>query len=176
MAPKHERACLLKGVNFLVQVAGPGGHLGGASWGSATDGDRVYTSIINNERKNFTLDPSSKVINAGGWVAMDASTGAILWSVATPNASYPLGPVTVANGVLLATSLGAPNGAVHALDAKSGAFLWSHEIAANASISGGVSVHKGCMFVPVGVSLTTWASFPNGTAKFGHAVDAMCAN
>lgn len=152
-------------------VAGPGGTLGGASWGSATDGDRVYTSIINNEGLNFTLDPSSRVINAGGWVAMDASTGEILWSVATPNASYPLGPVTVANGVLLGTSLGVPNGAMHALDAKTGAILWSEEIHENASISGGVSVHSGCMFVPQGVSLITAISLP---AKHGHAVDAFC--
>lgn len=68
-------------------VAGPGGNLGGASWGSATDGERVYTSIINNFNYNFTLDPSRTVINAGPWVAMEASTGEILWSAATPNAS-----------------------------------------------------------------------------------------
>ncbi|KAG0605212.1 hypothetical protein M758_9G040200 [Ceratodon purpureus] len=154
-------------------VAGPGGSLGGASWGSATDGVRVYTSIINNMNLNFTLDPSNKVINAGGWVAMDASTGNILWSVATPNASYPIGPVTIANGVLLGTSLGSPNGAMHALDARTGTILWSKGIDENASISGGVSVNNGCMFVPQGISTVTQITF-GSFAKHGHAVNAVC--
>lgn len=157
-----------------MQVAGPGGNLGGASWGCATDGDRVYTSIINNALANFTLDPSTTVINAGGWVAMNASTGVILWSVATPNASFPVGPVTVANGVLLATSLGVPNGAVHALDVKTGATLWSKGIDANASIAGGVSVHEGCMFVPQGITTITQLSNLGSLAKHGHAVEALC--
>lgn len=134
----------------------------------------MYTSIINDENVKFTLDPSSKVTNGGGWVAMNASTGAILWSVATPNASHPIGPVTVANGVLLGTSLGVPNGAMHALNAKTGTILWSKEIDANASISGGVSVQKGCMFVPQGISAATEVNLPPGTVKHGHAVDAMC--
>ena len=157
----------------LLQVAGPGGANGGASWGSATDGDRVYTSIINNGNLNFTLDPSKTVIHAGGWVAMDAATGKTVWSTATPNASYPLGPVTVANGVLLGTSLGVPTGTMTALDAQSGAILWSREIDANASIGGGVSVHKGCMFVPQGITASTGLVYPS-VAKHGHAVEAMC--
>ena len=107
-------------------------------------------------------------------MAMQASTGVILWSVATPNASDPIGPLTVANGVLIGTSLGAPNGAVHALDAKTGKILYSKGIHANASISGGVSVHNGCIFVGEGLTAITSVSFPPGIAKFGHAVDAMC--
>jgi outer membrane protein assembly factor BamB len=136
----------------------------------------VYTSIINNLNQNFTLDPSGTVVHAGGWVAMDAPTGKILWSVATPNASYPIGAVAVANGVLLTTSVGVPNGSIHALDAKTGAILWSQEIDVSASITGGVSVHGGCIFVPVGTSPATQLGFPPGTVKPGYAVDAVCVH
>lgn len=51
----------------------------------ATDGKRVFTHIINNERAEFKLLPSTEVVRRGGWVAMDAATGQILWSTANPD-------------------------------------------------------------------------------------------
>lgn len=88
--------------NFCIplQVAGPGGAFGGASWGLATDGERVFTNIINNAEKNFTLVPSTIVITYGGWVAMNASTGTIIWSVGIFDKIPPTRPPTLANGVL----------------------------------------------------------------------------
>ncbi|GMN28415.1 hypothetical protein TIFTF001_047884 [Ficus carica] len=52
--------------------------------------------------KNFTLKPSAKNTTAGGWVAMDARSGRILWSTADPSNATASGPVSVANGVLFA--------------------------------------------------------------------------
>ncbi|KAG0602363.1 hypothetical protein M758_10G009800 [Ceratodon purpureus] len=73
------------GEQVWVTVAGPGGNLGGSSWGMTTDGKRVFTNILNNGRVDFTLLPSSEVVRRGGWVAMDAATGKILWSTANPD-------------------------------------------------------------------------------------------
>jgi outer membrane protein assembly factor BamB len=154
-------------------VAGPGGDAGGASWGSATDGKRVYTSIINNEKMNFTLVPTSVVITYGGWVAINSSSGTVLWSTAAPDASYPVGPVSVANGVVFGTTLGAPSGSgsVYALDSKSGDVLWKYK--ATASLAGGLSIHNGCVFLGEGVTAGTAIAFPNSTIA-GHVVNAFC--
>ncbi|KAL6325221.1 hypothetical protein AAG906_023066 [Vitis piasezkii] len=80
--------------------AGPGGLSGGGTWGAATDGIRVYTNIVNSDSKNFTLKPSEKNTTAGGWVAMEAGTGKILWSTANPSNATSNGPVTIANGAI----------------------------------------------------------------------------
>ncbi|RVW82675.1 hypothetical protein CK203_037391 [Vitis vinifera] len=84
--------------------AGPGGLMGGGTWGAATDGKRVYTNIVNNAGKNFTLLPSKHITTASGWVAMDTDNGKILWSTANPSNATASGPVTVAHGVLFAGS------------------------------------------------------------------------
>ncbi|KAF9626574.1 hypothetical protein IFM89_036089 [Coptis chinensis] len=83
-------------------VAGPGSLVGGGIWGAAADQRRVYTNIANGLQINFTLAPSKKTTTAGAWVAMDAHTGRILWSIANPRNTTTGGPVTVANNVLFA--------------------------------------------------------------------------
>ena len=67
--------------------------------GSATDNRRVYTNLINSDGKNFTLKPSQATTTAGGWMAMNAHNGEILWSMANPSNATSSGPVTVANHV-----------------------------------------------------------------------------
>ena len=89
---------------ILLQEAGPGGTIGGGTWGAATDEKRVYTNIVNSDAKNFTLVPSNKISTTGGWVAMDASSGKILWSIANPSNNTASGPVTVANEVVFVGS------------------------------------------------------------------------
>lgn len=61
----------------VMQVAGPGGPGGGGNFGMATDGERVYTNIVNNKNLNFTLVPKGGVTLGGGWVGMNASTGQV---------------------------------------------------------------------------------------------------
>ena len=75
---------------------------------------------------------------------MNSSTGKILCSTATPNASYPFRVQTCDSGERCSVGdvAGSPNGAMTALDAQSDAILWSREIYANASLGGGVSVHN----------------------------------
>ncbi|CAM6084412.1 unnamed protein product [Calypogeia fissa] len=151
-----------------VTAAGPGGYIGGSSWGMTTDGERVFTNIINNLGKNFTLLPSNVVTTSAGWVAMNASTGEILWSTANPLMSTNNAPLTHANGVVFGGSL-AP-GHVVALDAITGKVLWTY--ATPGDLFGGVSVTDGCVFVPVGVSLIGLNNDLNHT--HGKSVLSLC--
>jgi outer membrane protein assembly factor BamB len=149
-------------------VAGPGGIGGGGTWGAATDKKRVYTSIVNSNRLNFTLIPSKEVTIGGGWVTMDTRTGKILWSTAVPNTGAS-NPMTVANGVLFAGSF-YPTGPVYAISAKTGKILWSYET--GATIYGGISVSKGCIYVGHGYKVNEGAAIPFFTA--GTYLFAFC--
>ncbi|KAK6155114.1 hypothetical protein DH2020_009362 [Rehmannia glutinosa] len=133
--------------------AGPGSFSGGGIWGAATDNKRVYTNIGNGNKQNFTLLPSNNTTTGGGWVAMDAPTGRVLWSTAVPNNAIS-NPVTVANGVLFAGSMHR-TGPVYAVDAENGEILWSYET--GASVYGGVSVSKGCIYVGSGYGVSLGA-------------------
>jgi len=63
-------------------VAGPGGKEGGGVWGAATDGNRIYTNIVNSDRVPFRLSPLNQTTTAGAWVALDANTGEVVWTTA----------------------------------------------------------------------------------------------
>ncbi|XP_019454909.1 PREDICTED: uncharacterized protein LOC109356038 [Lupinus angustifolius] len=141
------------GTLIWSKEAGPGAVGGGGIWGAATDKKNVYTNIVNADAKNFTLLPSQRVTTSGGWVAMDAKNGKILWSIENPNnATSVSGPVSVANGVVFVGTTNA-NGSIYALNAHSGQVLWS--FVSDAAISGGVSISNGCIYVGQGRSLYT---------------------
>ena len=152
-----------------LQLAGPGSLEGGGVWGSATDGKRVYTNIVNADRKPFVLAPSNRTATAGGWVAMDSNTGSILWTTADPANDTAHGPVTVANGVVFVGSV-APNGPLYALDAQTGQVLWSTNT--GATIYGGASVSLGCVFIGNGYTVSLAKFHPTWTA--GDSLFAYC--
>ncbi|KAL2958923.1 hypothetical protein AAZX31_18G237700 [Glycine max] len=84
-----------------------------------TDKERVYTNIANSEGKNFTLRPSKNTTTSGGWVAMEACSGKILWSTANPSNAKANGPVTVANGIVFAGSTH-QKGPIYAINGETG--------------------------------------------------------
>ncbi|GMN42351.1 hypothetical protein TIFTF001_011561 [Ficus carica] len=149
--------------------AGPGGAAGGGYWGAATDEKRVYTNIANSGTKNFTLKPSAKSTTAGGWGAMDARSGRILWSTADPSNAIASGPVSVANGVLFAGSTNKQD-PIYTISAKTGRILWSY--ATGATVYGGVSVSDGCFYVGNGYSFSLGAflSYTSGTSLFAFCI------
>ncbi|KAA8548002.1 hypothetical protein F0562_004431 [Nyssa sinensis] len=149
--------------------AGPGGIGGGGTWGAATDERRVYTNIANSGHLPFTLKPSNKTTTGGGWVAMDARTGKILWSTANPINATASGPVTLANGVLFAGST-YQTGPIYAMNAKTGKILWSYET--GATVFGGMSVSKGCIYVGSGYRVSLGVVNPSFTA--GASLFAFC--
>ncbi|KAL5808805.1 hypothetical protein ACOSQ3_029496 [Xanthoceras sorbifolium] len=151
---------------FWSTEAGPGSSGGGGTWGAATDGKRIYTNIVNSDGENFTLKPSNKTTTSGGWVAMDARDGKILWSLADPGNALAFGPVTLANGVLFAGSTNG-KGPIYAINAKTGNVLWSYNT--GGTVYGGMSVSNGCIYIGNGYTVSTGAfitSFTAGTSVF----------
>jgi len=146
-----------------LQKAGPYGLAGGGSWGAATDEKRIYTNIVNSDAKNFTLAPSNKITTAGGWVAMDANNGRVLWSTANPGNSTAYGPVSIANEVAFAGSADRM-GYIYAIDAKSGKILWSYKT--GASVYGGMSISNGCIYVGHGYNVAYGYSLNLTSGKF----------
>jgi polyvinyl alcohol dehydrogenase (cytochrome) len=122
---------------------GPGSHFGGIEWGSATDGQRIYVAIANFDQESYTLSPSGETITWGAYSALDAATGRILWQTPDPAGSFPLGAVTIANGVLYAESI-APEGPLYAFDAATGDLLWSFE--SRGSAIAGAAVVNGTVY------------------------------
>jgi len=127
-----------------VTQAGPGGTGGGLQWGSAVDGQRVYTASSNSNFQPWTL-PDASITYRGVWTAMDAATGQVLWQKTTPNFDVSgwgdtSGPVTTANGVVFSCSVG-NLGYMYALDAATGAVLWS--FASGGSCLSGAAISNG---------------------------------
>lgn len=154
----------------IKQVAGSGGQVRGGTWGASTDEKRLYTNIVNSMGLNFTLTPSGQVTNAGAWVAMDANTGKILWSIANPKGAANAGPVTIANGVLFGGSTDGKGG-IYAMDAETGQILWSYDT--GATVYGGMSVSEGCVYLGNGykVNIGASASFITpGTSLYAFCV------
>ena len=138
--------------NTLVGPSGTG-TLGGIEWGTATDGDRIYTEIGDSGHANYTLAPSGTQINWGSWSALDAKTGKILWQTADPTpGSIDFGAVSVANGVVYAGSQSAA-GNMYALDAATGKILWS--FASGGSVIDGPSIADGFVYWGSGYHIGT---------------------
>ncbi len=129
--------------------AGTGGIGGGLQWGSAVDGTRVYTANANSQYKDWPLT-NGTTVNVGGWSALDASTGRILWQLPNPSFSTAAGPVSVANGVMYACS-GDADGHMYALKASDGTVLW--DFASGDQCFGGASIVDGVVYWGTGYAL-----------------------
>jgi polyvinyl alcohol dehydrogenase (cytochrome) len=141
------------------QVA-PGGVSGGLQWGSSTDGKRVFVAVSNAGPTTngggvaplpWTLKDGSVTLS-GGWAALDASKGDLLWTTKDPQGRRAEGAVTGANGVIFGCNQDtrSPDATQQqstywALDAQSGAPLWSFEPGAG-PCTAGASVVDGMVF------------------------------
>lgn len=126
-------------VVWQTQV-GPGSALGGMEWGSASDGQRIYVQIAN----LYGIPHGGG--SAGSWSALDPATGQVLWQTADPSGAVDIGPMTVANGVVYASSMAGASTAptMLALNAATGQILWS--FAAGSSVNSGATVVDGTVF------------------------------
>jgi polyvinyl alcohol dehydrogenase (cytochrome) len=141
-------------------LIGPGGDQGGMEWGTAFDGDRIYASITNHHHIPYRLTENgaltSTSVTGGSWAALDPISGRILWQTADPQVEtlpglgvvgvWDLAPVTVANGVLYASSMakGLTEKQMFALDAATGAILWQYS--AGSSVNSGPAVVNGTVY------------------------------
>lgn len=142
-------------------LIGPGGDQGGMEWGTAFDGDRIYASITNHHHIPYRLTEngviSNTTVTGGSWAALDPATGVILWQTADPQVEslpaplgvvgvWDLAPVSVANGVLYASSMAklATQNQMFALDAATGEILW--QFAAGSSVNSGPAIVDGSVY------------------------------
>jgi len=103
---------------------GPGSSLGGqSSWGTATDGQRIYVAIGNRNHLPYTWCPrgsrSPGVHGALLMLPLDTSFG--IPRIPLPGLS-DTGSVSVANDVMYA---GSNSGQMYALDTRTGRILWN---------------------------------------------------
>jgi polyvinyl alcohol dehydrogenase (cytochrome) len=150
------------GATVWSTLVGPGSSLGGLEWGSATDGKRIYFAVVNLNGVEYAMVNPPKgtpaTSHAGSWGAADPATGQILWQTADPNGTIDLGPVSVANGVLYASSMGgiffpgASTGkpTMFALDAANGKKLW--QFVSGGSVNSGPAIVDGRVYWGAGYS------------------------
>ena len=133
------------------QVA-PGGVTGGLQWGSATDGSTIFVAAANSGPSTngggvgampWTLKDGTTT-TSGGWAALDAKKGDVLWTTKDPQGSRAEAAVSGANGVVFGCNLAAGAGTMYALDAKTGAPLWSYN--SGGPCNAGPSIADGMVF------------------------------
>jgi polyvinyl alcohol dehydrogenase (cytochrome) len=156
------------GAVVWVTQTGPGGTAGGLQWGSAVDGTRVYVSNSNSNAIPWTPLGGSQTTK-GGWSALNAATGQILWQKADPNfgaglGGGPSGPVSTANGIVFGCSLDAA-GHMYALNAATGTQLWS--FASGGSCLSGAAISEGMVFWGSGYSNFGFGTPNNKLYAFG---------
>jgi polyvinyl alcohol dehydrogenase (cytochrome) len=131
-------------------LVGPGSSLGGIEWGSAYDGQRIYTQEANPTLfppgNSYTLCCGGGTVTGGSWAALDPQTGAFDWQTAVPGGYAALGPVSEANGVMYGESMVGDGSEpdVYALDAATGKILWSYN--AGSSVISGPSIVDGTVY------------------------------
>jgi polyvinyl alcohol dehydrogenase (cytochrome) len=154
------------GAFIWSSLIGPGGDQGGMEWGTAFDGERIYASITNQHHIPYKLTDngviSNTTVTGGSWAALDPATGKILWQTADPQVEtlpglgtvgvWDLAPVTVANGVLYASSMAklASQDQMFALNAATGEILW--QFGAGSSVNAGPAVVGGSVYWGSGYS------------------------
>ncbi len=146
-----------------VTQAGPGGIAGGLQWGSAVDGQRVYTANANSDAATWVL-PDGTTTMDGVWSGLDAVTGEVLWQTTPTYGGSTSGPVTTANGVVFGCSLD-PVGHMYALDAATGDILWS--FASGGSCLSGAAISNGTIFWGSGYSNLGTGTANNKLYAFG---------
>ena len=121
----------------------------------------MTTAAVNNGRiylsSNTWADQVNlhNPLNRSTTYALDANTGAIVWSHVLPSATF--GAMTYANGVVFQPTI---NGTLYGFDSRNGDILWSKQ--PGADLGSGVSVSGGKVFVPFGFWFLTAPANPNG--------------
>jgi len=140
---------------WSTQVA-PAGLTGGLQWGSASDGRSIFVAASNAGLTGGGVTPGvwtlkdGSTTTAGGWAALNAASGKVLWTTKDPAGSRAEGAVSGANGVVFGCNMDPVNGTMYALDARSGAVLWSFNSNANSPTYGactaGPTIADGMVF------------------------------
>jgi len=177
-----------KGKILWQTRVGRGGILGGVQWGSASDGRNVYVAVSDVAFTEFGIERGKRRIfdakAGGGMLALDAATGAKVWSTPAPvicgdrpNCSpAQSAAVTAIPGVVFS---GALDGHLRAYSARDGKIIWDFDsmrefqavngVGQGGSMDGpGAAVANGMVFVNSGYG--TWGGQP-GNVLLAFSVD-----
>jgi len=133
---------------------GPGSADGGALWGTATDGTRIYVAEGNSSDTPFTLRgtgaEAGQTCKGGAWSALNPATGRILWQTCDPADATDTAALSVADGVVYAGSLARTGTNMYLLNAATGAIVWS--FASGGSVAAGPAIVGGSVYWGSGYS------------------------
>lgn len=145
--------------NWGTQV-GPGGSLGGLSWGAALDDHRYIVGLINNHNEcwEITSPMTYPCIRGGGWIAVNIIDGSISWQTPAPKTLTPMGedslpythgsmaagPGAMVNDLFIAGST-VKDGTVVIMNKYNGKVLFEYDT--GATIYGGPSIADDCFFI-----------------------------
>lgn len=108
---------------------------------------QVNNMVFNFGKDGFSLTTEAEYdLSPGELVALDASTGEIIWSVPFP--TQILGAATITNDVVFTAGL---DGVIRALNLSDGALLWSAQ--ANAGINAPLAVAGEYLIVGAGIGI-----------------------
>jgi polyvinyl alcohol dehydrogenase (cytochrome) len=168
-------------VNWGVKV-GPGGTLGGISWGAAADNHRLIVGLINsnNECWEVTSPTTYPCVRGGGWTALNIAGGSTAWQTPAPKTLTPPGEDT--DAYILGSKAAGPGGMVNDLfiagsTVKDGTVVimkkWTGQILkeydTGASIYGGPAISDDCFFIGHGYN-----PLFNEFWTTGHRLFAFC--
>ena len=135
-------------------LVGPGSADGGALWGTATDGTRIYVAEGNSSNTPFTLrgggPEAGETCKGGAWSALNPATGRILWQTCDPADATDTAALSVADGVVYAGSLARTGTNMYVLNAATGRILWS--FASGGSVAAGPAIVGGSVYWGSGYS------------------------
>jgi polyvinyl alcohol dehydrogenase (cytochrome) len=148
---------------------GPGSVGGGALWGTASDGTRIYVAEGNTKHVPFKLrgtgPEAGQTCRGGAWTALSPGTGRILWQTCDPGNALDPGAVSVADGVVYAGSRVATGTNMYALNAATGAILWS--FASGGAVVAGPAIVGGSVYWGAGYSKSITGSAGTWLYAFG---------
>jgi polyvinyl alcohol dehydrogenase (cytochrome) len=164
------------GVYWATKV-GPGGPLGGANWGAASDGTYYYVGNLNSLQLDFVLaSPSSTTVNGGAWSKLRISTGEIVLQLADPEnfadddddngGSAAAGPPTVANDIMI---VGSTAGKVYFIDTSD--FSIVNTFTPGVSVYGGAAVSGSCVYIGSGYDSSCADDWTFGDVLYAWCVD-----
>ena len=151
-----------------------GGILGGIEWGPANDGKNLYIAKADatwKEQRFISADTEFNPNTGGGMVALNATTGDIVWEAppgsceGRKNCSPAQNAaVTVIPGVVFSGSL---SGVMKAYDTSSGEVLWEFDTVRNYKAVNGAKARGGAIDGPGPVVVDGVVYITSGYAKFG---------
>lgn len=133
------------GGTLWATVVGPGGGLGGLSWGIAVDNHNVYYTVENSDNKGWELK-GGEAVNGSFYGAVNLRNGKVVWETVAPGEGVAFGPPSVVGDVVVqngpvrsgAGGLAVEPGALVLLDKRSGRVLRS--VGVNGPVHGGAAV------------------------------------